>query len=114
MPKERRDLFIQKLYKGLVELLNRFCIDWNNNKINKNNVFIVHFDRMMNDFDGLMSDVIKFTNHNADKILIDLIKETSEKQKQYKSKHKYDLEKFGLNENKIKNDCKLFYETFLA
>ena len=37
-----------------------------------------------------------------------------ENQRSYKSKHKYDLSKFGLSEEKIKKDCKSIYETFLA
>jgi len=113
LPLEKRDLFIERLYKGLVELLNRFTDDWNNNKINKKNVLIVDFNKMMKDFDGLMDEVIKFTNHKDDEKLIKNIKITSEKQKKYISKHKYNLEKFNLSEDKIKKDCSKFYETFI-
>ena len=45
--------------------------------------------------------------------LIQKIKQTSEDQKQYKSEHKYDLKKFDLTEEIIKNDCKKIYDTFL-
>ena len=45
LPIKKRDLFIQRLYKGLVELLNRFTEDWNNNKINRNKVLIVDFTK---------------------------------------------------------------------
>ena len=43
-----------------------------------------------------------------------VIKDTAEKQRQYVSEHKYDLEKFGITEEQIKNDCKEIYETFLS
>ena len=102
-----------RLYKGLVELLNRFTDDWNSNKINKNKVLIVDFNRMMKDFDGLMNEIIKFTNHKHDEELIKNINITSEKQRKYISKHKYNLEKFNLTEEKIKKDCSKFYETFI-
>ena len=46
--------------------------------------------------------------------LINEIKSTAENQRSYKSNHKYDLDRFGLSEGKIKKDCKLIYETFLA
>ena len=41
------------------------------------------------------------------------IKVTSDNQKNFKSAHKYDLEKFGLTEERIKNDCAKIYSTFL-
>ena len=113
LPISKQKLFISRLYKGLVELLNRFSDDWNNNKIDKSKVMIVHFNKMMNDFDGLMHEIIKFTNHNSNEKLLRNIKITSDKQKKYKSKHKYDINKFGLSEEKIRQDCKKYYETFI-
>ena len=46
--------------------------------------------------------------------LIEEIKKTAEAQRNYKSKHSYDLKKFGLTEEKIKRDCQFIYETFLT
>ena len=111
--KDKRDRFIRRLYTALVELLKRFHHDWTSNKIDKDKVMIVHFDRMMTDFDGLMDDIIHFINITPSNELMDDIKETAEKQRNFKSKHKYDLSKFGLTENQIKTDCKMIYETFL-
>ena len=45
---------------------------------------IVHFDRMMNDFDGLMSDITKFLEIEPTEELLNEIKITSEKQKSFK------------------------------
>ena len=73
LPLSKQKLFIKRLYKGLVELLNRFSNDWNSNKIDKSKVMIVHFDRMMNDFDELMYEIIKFTNHNSNGKLLENI-----------------------------------------
>ena len=42
-------------------------------QINKNNVLIVNFNRMMKDFDGLMSDIIDFAGFEAtDDLLSDI------------------------------------------
>ena len=41
------------------------------------------------------------------------IQETAEKQRNFQSQHKYDLGKFGLNEEQIKLDCAPIYQTFL-
>ena len=113
LPINKRELFIKHLYKGLVELLNRFANDWESDKINKTNVMIVHFDKMMNNFDGLMHEIIKFTNHRSNENLVEKIKLTGIKQKAYKSKHKYNLNKFGLTEKQIKKDCSKYYEIFI-
>ena len=46
--------------------------------------------------------------------LIKVIQETADNQRQYKSGHKYNLDKFGLTEEQIRNDCKDIYLTFLS
>ena len=91
-----------------------FHDDWISGKIDKDKVMIVHFDRMMNDFDGLMQDIIHFIEIEPSADLKSDIKMTAEKQRSFKSKHKYDLSKFGLTEQQIKDDCKVIYETFLS
>ena len=105
--------FIERLYRALVELLIRFHEDWENGNINKEKVFIIRFDSMMNEFDILMDKLLGFLDVEKNDELIQEIKQTSEDQKQYKSGHKYDLKKFDLTENIIRNDCKKIYDTFL-
>tara|TARA_Y100000588_G_scaffold351843_1_gene403942 strand:- start:52 stop:582 length:531 start_codon:yes stop_codon:yes gene_type:complete len=114
LPEEKRNHYIQRLYRALVELQIRFYDDWINGRINKNNVAIIQYDRMMNDFDGLMEEILPFINHEPCEKLLDDIKLTAEKQSAYKSNHKYDLSKFGLTEEQIKKDCAVIYDTFLV
>ena len=106
--------FTNRLYLALVELLKRFHKDWVNNKIDKEKVMIIRFDFMMNNFESLMDDIIDFLNIQRNDQLLNDIQHTAEKQREYQSGHKYDLEKFGLSENQIKNDCKEIYQTFLS
>ena len=113
LPSEKRQIFINRLYRGLLHLLLRFHEDWTNGRIDKSRVFIVHYDRIMTDFDNLMGEVLEFIDHFPSETLKKDIKETAEKQRKFKSEHKYDLEKFGLNEEQIKSDCAPIYKTFL-
>jgi len=113
MPEDDRQRFINKLYEALKELLLRFHDDWTNENIDKNRVMIVKFDKMMSDFDGLMDEVLDFVDYDASDKFLEDIKLTSDKQKNFKSGHKYDLEKFGLTEQKIRKDCDVIYKTFL-
>ena len=114
LPKEKRTIYIDRLYKALVNLLLRFHDDWVNGKVDKSKVEIVRFDKMMNDFEGLMQGVLKLIEYTPDQEMLDNIKITAEEQRNYSSKHSYDLDKFGLTEDQIKKDCKVIYETFLG
>jgi hypothetical protein len=69
---------------------------------------------MMDDFESLMDEILDFINVEKTDDLIKTIHKTAKKQRAYESKHKYDLEKFGLTESQIKNDCKEIYQTFLS
>ena len=74
---------------------------------------IIPYDRMMNNFDELMADILDFIEHEPSKELLISIRETAKSQRNFKSEHKYDLEKFGLSEDQIKSDCSFVYKTFL-
>ena len=113
LPKEKRQFYIDRLYKALVELQLRFHEDWISGKIDKSKVMIVKYDKMMSDFEGLMGDVLEFVDYKPSEELLNKINKTAESQRSYKSKHKYDLDKFGLSEEKIRKDCAKIYETFL-
>ena len=114
LSKSKRDQYIARLYNALVELLRRFHEDWTNESINRSMVLIVRYDQMMSNFDQLMDSVLDFIDQQPSEELIEEIKKTAEAQRNYKSKHGYDLKKFGLTEEKIKRDCQFIYETFLT
>ena len=113
LSEKKRSHFINRLYHGLVQLLLRFHSDWTTGKIDKSKVMIVPFDRMMSDFDTLMNEILEFIEHPPSEELKKDILATAEKQRQFKSEHKYDLEKFGLTEQQIKEDRVVIYDTFL-
>jgi hypothetical protein len=75
---------------------------------------VVTFPRLMADFDGLMSEILEFVDVKATPELEATIKKVADKQRAYKSKHEYDLERFGLDEAKIRKDCAFVYDTFLS
>ena len=94
--------FIKRLYKALVELMNRFHEDWTNGKIIKRKVLIVKFDFMMSDFENLMESILVFLEIEKNSDLAQSIKATAKDQRAFKSKHQYDLNRFGLTEKKVK------------
>jgi len=105
--------FIERLYTALVQLLNRFHDDWTSGNINKEKVHIVRFDTMMTEFEPLMASILEFIQVEPTSELTKQIQITAEEQRQYKSGHKYNLKKFGLTEERIRQDCEQIYRTFL-
>ena len=114
LPEDVRARWLERLYNGLVDLQVRFAQHWNEGKIDQSRVFVVRYDRMMKDFDGLMDDMHQFLGHEPTEAQLEAVRIRAEKQRAYKSKHKYDLSKFGLDPDRIRKDCAPYYETFLT
>jgi len=114
LPEATRQKWFDRVYNGLIMLMERFHEDYTSGRIPEENVYIVRYDRMMKEFEVVMGEVLEFLGHDASPELLQTIQERAEKQRAYKSKHKYDLAKFNLSEEKIREDCKFFYDTFLS
>ncbi len=109
-----RARYLERLYLALVDLMRRFTEDWEAGHIDRDKVFIVRYDRMMADFDGMMAELLQFIGHAPDSELVATIEAQAEKQRAYKSGHAYDLGRFGLDEARIREDCRFLYEGLLA
>jgi hypothetical protein len=112
-PEEIRKRWLDRMYKAWVLLLQKFHEDWTTGVIDKKRVFIVRYDRMMMDFEGMMDEMCAFLGHEMTPALRATIAKKGEKQRKYESEHKYDLAKYGLTEEQIRRDCAFFYDTFL-
>jgi len=113
LPEAIRKRWLERMYKAWVLLLQKFHEDWTTGVIDQSRVFIVRYDRMMEDFEGMMEDMCRFLGHEMTPALRATVAKRGEKQRKYESEHNYDLEKFGLNEEQIRRDCAFFYQTFL-
>lgn len=113
LPEPIRKRWLDRMYQAWVLLLQKFHDDWMSGAIDKRRVFIVRYDRMMMDFEGLMDEMCAFLGHPMTAELRATIHKRGEKQRSYASEHQYGLEKFGLSEAQIRKDCAFFYETFL-
>ena len=68
---------------------------------------------MMTQFESLMTQISDFTQHEMTDELRRIVQITAENQRGFESGHRYDLEKFGLTESQIRQDCEKIYRTFL-
>jgi hypothetical protein len=113
LPETVRQRWLDRMYQAWVLLLQKFHQDWTAGLIDQKRVFIVRYDRMMADFEGMMEEMCRFLGHEMTPALRATVAKRGEKQRQYESEHKYDLAKFGLTEDQVRRDCAFFYDTFL-
>ena len=113
LPETTRKRWLDRMYKAWILLLQKFHEDWTGGLIDKKRVYIVRYDRMMADFEGVMDEMCAFLGHEMTPALRATVAKRGEKQRKYESEHKYDLDKFGLTEAQIRRDCAFFYDTFL-
>jgi hypothetical protein len=113
LPETTRKRWLDRMYKAWILLLQKFHEDWTGGLIDKKRVYIVRYDRMMADFEGVMDEMCAFLGHEMTPALRATVAKRGEKQRKYESEHKYDLEKFGLTEEQVRRDCKFFYDEFL-
>lgn len=112
-PEAVRRRWLDRMYEAWILLLQKFHEDWTSGAIDHERVFIVRYDRMMMDFEGLMEQMCEFLGHPMTDELRATVKKRADEQREYKSEHRYDLSKFGLTEEQIRRDCAFFYDTFL-
>lgn len=113
LEKDVRDRYLNRLYLAFVELLKRFHDDWINGKIDRSKVYIVQYDKMMNQFESVMDEILQFADLKTNEMILKNIQQTASSQRTYASEHHYELEKFGLTVEQIKTDCAFVYDTFL-
>ncbi len=113
LPDDVRKRWLDRMYKGLLLLLERFHEEWQSGAIDRSRVFIVRYDRMMADFEGMMDEMCRFLGHEMTPKLRETVAKRGEKQRKYESEHKYDLAKYGLTEEQVRRDFAFFYDAFL-
>ena len=113
MPEAVRKRWLDRMYNAWIMLFRRFHDDWTSGAIDRSRVFVVRYDQMMADFEGVMAPMCRFLEHEVTPELRATIDRIGREQREYQSEHRYNLAKFGLNEEQIRQDCAFYYETFL-
>lgn len=112
LPAEVRQRYYDNLYRGECELYQRFHEDYTAGKIPEDNVLVVRFPDLMEDFEGVMARILEFTGLEVDDAYMEEVRKQAQKQRSYVSTHKYDLADFGLTREQIRKDLDFVYDTF--
>jgi omega-hydroxy-beta-dihydromenaquinone-9 sulfotransferase len=113
LPEAVRKRWLDRMYIAWIMLFQRFHEDWTSGAIDRSRVFVVRYDQMMADFEGVMARMCRFLEHEVTPELRATIDRIGREQREYQSEHRYNLAKFGLSEEQIRKDCAFYYDAFL-
>lgn len=113
LPSDVKQRYLERLYWALVKLFEQFHRDYTTGAIDPKRVKVVPYPRLMSDFGNLMAEILEFNEIQADTELQMAISQQAEIQRNYRSKHQYNLERFSLSRDCLHRDCAFVYETFL-
>jgi hypothetical protein len=107
-----RQRYYDRIYEGECWLYKSFHDLYTSGQVPEENLLVVRFPDLMQDLAGTMERIRAFTGLTFSPGYLQKIAETDAKQKAYHSKHSYDLQRFGLSEQRIREDLSFVYETF--
>jgi hypothetical protein len=109
---QRRERYLENLYQASCHMYRSFYDLKMNNAIPPENLRIITYPRLMTDFEETMNELVEFLEITPDPSFYETVKEQAEKQRDYKSSHAYTLEKWGLEEDRIRSDLAYVYEGY--
>ena len=107
-----RARYLENLYQGSCYMYRKFYETKKAGLIPAANFQVVSYPELMSNFEDTMQRLVKFLELDPAPEFWDKVREQAQKQQKYQSKHAYSLEKFGLNEARIREDLKFVYEEY--
>ncbi|MBT3220571.1 MAG: sulfotransferase [Proteobacteria bacterium] len=104
--------YFNNLYRGEIALYRQFYDAWKGGRIPEENLMIVRFPDLMQNFEKVMDEIFAFTGFEVNDELAQQVAQQAEKQRNYKSKHRYDLQSIGLSREQIRQDLDFVYNGF--
>lgn len=112
LPEPTRARFVARLSKGLSLLLTRFVERYRSGEIPPDNLMIVRYPDLLDDFEGTIERVLEFAELEASPEFRARVREVAERQRTRTSKHEYSLSQYGLDAQQIVDDLAEVYRTF--
>jgi hypothetical protein len=112
LPERTRQLYYRQIYAALLDGYRTFTADWLSGRTDRTRVMVIRYDRLMTDFPAIMDELLAFIGHIPTPALLADIEATSARQRAYVSHHRYDLAEFGLDEHRIRHDCRFLTDAF--
>ena len=114
LPEVTRQRYYSRVYDRLLDGYRTFAADWLFGRTDRDRVMVIRYDRLMGDFAAVMEELMRFIGHTPTPELLADIAATSARQRGHVSHHRYDLAAFGLDEDRLRRDCRFVTDTFFA
>ena len=114
LPEPVRQRYFRNIYATLLDGYRTFTDDWQSGRIDRRQVMVVRYDRLMTEFAAVMDELLRFIGHSATPALLADIAAKSAEQRSYVSHHRYDLARFGLDQSRLRRDCQFVHDAFFA
>lgn len=112
VPTDKKMAYFQQLYKASLIFYQKFH-ELHTQGLDENQNLLVTYPQLRYQFDTTIKRIQQFAHIAPTNQLQNAIEEQLNKQQDYKSKHHYSLEEFGLEEATIKKDFAFIYEHYL-
>lgn len=105
--------YLENLYQGSLQMYRVFHEVKKSGAIPEKNLLVVTYPSLMNDLEKTMDKLVRFLELEPVPEFYAKLTEQAEKQRKYKSKHQYSLDKFGLDEKRIRADLDFVYREYV-
>jgi hypothetical protein len=104
----KKNRYISRITSALIELMYRFHLDWEAKRISSERCLIIPYEKLLFDFPTVMEYLCSFLGYEPSQSLQESIVKQGAHQKKRKSRHRYRLEDFGLEERTIREKTAFF------
>ena len=112
LPAEQQARHSRRLAVAMTELYRIFCEDWSSGAIDQSRVKVIPYPRLMQDFEGVMSELSEFLGHPISDALRAKYATIGASQRSRVSAHRYTAARFGLDDAQIRRESAFVYELF--
>jgi hypothetical protein len=109
---EQRRRYLENLYQASCQMFRGFHEVYSAGLIPERNLRIVTYPRMMRDLQGTMQELLAFLELEPGEKFGELLARQAAEQRTRQSPHAYSLEKFGLDEARIRKDLSFVYDAY--
>jgi len=109
---QRLQKYLNNLYRASCYMYERFDQVQREGRIPQKNLKVITYPNLLKNLESTITDLLEFLEIEPDPSFFDTLKAEDEKQRNYKSEHKYSLDKYGLTEEQIRRDLSFVYEIY--
>ncbi len=109
---EKRAHYYENLYQASCQLFRSFDDRVQLGGIPERNLRIVTYPSLMNELESTMESLVDFLDIDPASGFAERLTTQAEKQRSHTSSHRYSLEKFGLDEKRIREDLAFLYDRY--